>query len=261
MPKATITALDGDKPTKDASRRVEVQFNPQTLQVTYRTHGNSGAENAKGASQTQTQASRNQTTGFSSSLSMDLLFDTTEKGTDVRAATDILARIMGADQGRPGPTAPAVQFQWGTFIFNGTIDSLIVTLDFFSENGLPLRASVRLSMSGIQLEPAKAASASAGSGAGASQGLGVSAGASFGASAGFGANISASANLQTGANFGASVGTTPLTLAQEGDSLQGLAGRAGLDWKAVATANNVENPRLLNPGAVLNLNVRVNKST
>ncbi|NJM41157.1 MAG: LysM peptidoglycan-binding domain-containing protein [Anaerolineae bacterium] len=37
--------------------------------------------------------------------------------------------------------------------------------------------------------------------------------------------------------------------------MQGIAGQAGMDWKAVASANNIDNPRLLDAGAVLNLNV------
>ena len=80
-----------------------------------------------------------------------------------------------------------------------------------------------------------------GTGAGLSVGAGVSASAGFGAQAGFSA--------------GASVGTTPLTVTQSGDTLQSLSARAGADWKAVAEANGVENPRQLPPGVVVNLKV------
>jgi nucleoid-associated protein YgaU len=53
------------------------------------------------------------------------------------------------------------------------------------------------------------------------------------------------------------VGTTPLTLSQSGDTLQSLAARAGADWKAVAAANNIDNPRLVEPGTVLDLKAGV----
>ncbi len=75
----------------------------------------------------------------------------------------------------------------------------------------------------------------------------MSAGVSAGASAGFSAGVSAGA----GFSAGAAIGTQPLTLAQSGDSLQSLSARAGADWKAVAAANNVDTPRLLQAGAVL----------
>ena len=65
-----------------------------------------------------------------------------------------------------------------------------------------------------------------------------------------GIGFSASVSL----NAGISVGTTPLTLAKAGDTLQGLAGRANVDWKSIASANNIDNPRMVPPGTILNLN-------
>jgi nucleoid-associated protein YgaU len=101
-------------------------------------------------------------------------------------------------------------------------------------------------MAGVQLEQQKPDS-------GGGFGIGFSARASFsaGASAGFSA--------QTSVNAGIAAGTTPLTLTQAGDTVQGLTSRAGLSasWKAVASANNIDNPRKVDPGTVLNLNVNV----
>jgi nucleoid-associated protein YgaU len=34
-----------------------------------------------------------------------------------------------------------------------------------------------------------------------------------------------------------------------------MSAQAGVDWKVVAEANNIDNPRLLDAGAVVNLNV------
>ena len=41
---------------------------------------------------------------------------------------------------------PVVRFEWGTFLFSGLIESYRETLDFFSSEGVPLRAQVSLSM-------------------------------------------------------------------------------------------------------------------
>lgn len=126
------------------------------------------------------------------------------------------------------------------------------TFDFFSESGVPLRSTVKITMTEQPLQridPKQLGSALANSGIG----LSASAGASVGGSAGIG--FSAGASLSAGI----SVGSAPLTLAQAGDSLQALAGRAGLNasWKAIATANNIDNPRSIPPGTPLNLNVSV----
>src|SRR5260370_29851538 len=103
------------------------------------------------------------------------------------------------------------------------------TIDLFSEQGKPLRATVNLSMSGVALERDKKNNSGGGTGS--------MVGASLGG--------------------GAAIGTTPLTLSQAGDTLQNLVGRLarGGSWKAIANVNNIDNPRLIQPGTVLNLNV------
>mgnify|MGYP003413274611 CR=1 FL=1 len=52
--------------------------------------------------------------------------------------------------------------------------------------------------------------------------------------------------------------TAPLTPAPAGASLQSLADQAGVggDWQDTARANGIENPRLLNPGQLIDLNRR-----
>jgi hypothetical protein len=48
-----------------------------------------------------------------------------------------------------------------------------------------------------------------------------------------------------------------LVQASAGATVQGLAASAGLgdNWQAIASANGIENPRLLAPGQLINLNV------
>jgi hypothetical protein len=242
---AKLTAIDLNKQPKSTPQPVTVQFNPQTLSVSYHSSGSTGKQT--GDSRSDTQGASVNITGFSSSLSMELLFDTSQKGDDVRNKTIPVAKMV---QLTAKDKAPTVQFSWGTFIFNGVIQSMDETLDLFSERGVPLRATVRISMAGLQLEQQKPDTADGGAGIG------------FSASASFSAGASAGFSAQASINAGIGVGTTPLTLSQAGDTLQSLTGRAGISgsWKAVASANNIDNPRQMDPGTVLNLNASANVS-
>ncbi len=92
----------------------------------------------------------------------------------------------------------------------------------FSADGPPLRASVSISVSKqeIQYDPSKAAS------------LGT-----------------------------ANPGTDPLTAAKANRTLQQMASDAGSNnWQGIALANGIENPRLLTPGALVNLSADVSVS-
>ena len=247
--KAYLEVLQGaGKGTK-----VDVHFNPQSLQVTYQSYGPRGKQQKD--NQGLKQGTTQQQTGSIADLSMDLLFDTTEAGTEVRNITIKIANMLrpNSENGQSSPDVPLVRFHWGTFIFDGNIHSVSETIDFFSEQGVALRSTVKLAM--IEVE-SKRGNPAVLAGVGASAGIGLSA--SVGVSAGIEAGFSASASLSAGID----IGTTPLTLAQAGDSVQALAGRAGLDvsWKAIAAANNIDNPRLLQPGTPLHLNVRASAS-
>lgn len=236
----------------DTNLEVEVHFNPQNLRVNYRTFGSSGARGA-GTNYGQ-QAVALQQTGYLADLTMELLFDTSQSGVDVRNTTLLIvamaqpAKNNTSNDGKQPPAVPLVLFSWGTFLFTGSIQSMSETLDFFSEQGTPLRATVNLSMASLELDRVGASGANSSAGIG--FGAGISAGLGF--SAGIGVGVSASA----GFSAGAAIGTAPLTLAQDGDTLQRLAGRTGVtaSWQAVASANNIDNPRLVQPGTILNLN-------
>jgi len=248
MPKASLSLKD------DPGQKVEAQFNPDKLRLSYRATGTTGSQ--RSSTGPEASGSDLQRTGFNTTLNMELLFDTsTEDGKDVRTYTQTLADMIKQENQNQ---APLVQFSWGTFLFVGTIDSLDEAIDFFSDQGVPLRATVTVNMSAHERDRIQGGGGG-GSGAGAGAGAGLSAG--FNASAGFSAGISAgvsagiSGGVSASISAGAAVGTTPLTLAQAGDTLQGMAARAGVDWKAVASANNIDSPRLVQPGTVLNLNV------
>ncbi|GAC1393798.1 MAG: hypothetical protein NVSMB38_23460 [Ktedonobacteraceae bacterium] len=250
--KAILEVLEpGPRPVAKSGEQytVEAHFNPQTLQVTYHKTGTTAA-NVQ-VKQANATAAPEQETGSIADVSMDLLFDTTEKGEDVQKTTVKIAmmirpNLLDKDAAKkPAPPVPVVRFRWGTFIFIGSIQSMSETLDFFSERGVPLRSTVKLSMNEVSLDRGDP---------GALGGLGTSGGIGFSASVGFSAGASAGFSAGVSLSAGIDVGTTPLTVAQAGDTLQGLAGRAGADWKAIASVNNIDNPRLVQPGTVLNLN-------
>jgi hypothetical protein len=122
-------------------KSVPVHFNPVSLEYTI-------TANARGEGGQATQV----VGSHSAKLTLDLVFDTTDTGEDVRAKTHevelMLKPAPGAGGRNPPPqVAPNVTFAWGTFQFEGVVDSFKATLDFFSANGVPLRAAVNLSLS------------------------------------------------------------------------------------------------------------------
>src|SRR5262249_12319981 len=114
---------------------------------------------------------------------------------------------------------PGVSFEWGTFKFPGVVDSLQETLDYFSEDGVPLRTTIQLGISRLDIlfpdvaNPADAPAAG-------------------------------------------QPGQTPLKPARAGQSVAQMAGENGNsgDWKSIAAANNVDDPLRPPTGGMLDLN-------
>jgi hypothetical protein len=146
---------------------------------------------------------------------------------DVRRLTQKVAYYI-TPQKPPGSSdnqlvPPAVRFVWGSFQFDGMMDSLEENLEFFSSDGRPLRASMALSLS--QQKITEFAFRPTGGAAAAPGGAG-------------------------------SPGTQPLTQASSGSTFQGLADAQGQgsNWQDAAARNGIENPRLLAPGQLVDLN-------
>jgi hypothetical protein len=194
-------------------KEVTVQFNPQTLKLNFANEDNSGG-----------QSPPKQSTGSGTSkMSVELLFDTSADGSDVRKNTEKVAYFIMAPRGSDDkPVQPGLSFEWGSFIFRGVVKSMDETLDYFSEEGVPLRATISLSVARPNIEFIEAAG---GQGAG---------------------------NNATGA-------TAPLEAARPNDNLQSLAARNGNsgDWKAIASANNIDDPLRLQAGALIDVNAKV----
>jgi hypothetical protein len=135
--KAKFSYTGGD----GAAKTVDVDFNPASMDytITINTQGEGGqAQQAAGAA--------------SAKLNFELIFDTTDTGDDVRTKTNKVEVMLRPQAGTGGANAPQqappmVTFEWGAFKFVGVVDSFKQAMDFFSSNGVPLRATITLSMS------------------------------------------------------------------------------------------------------------------
>lgn len=241
--KAELRELD-PKGTETGKNRVTVQFNPETLKVSYANQvvppDTNSASDGKSTDKRGTSAIQFVGKG-STKLNVQLWFDATAampegqaRVDDVRELTRQVTYFITPIPDKTDPQKflpPGLRFLWGTFQFDGILESLEESLEFFSADGEPLRASVTISMTqqAIQFTIRKDNR---------------------------GKNAVSSA--PAGALGGAPVGTKPLTQARAGETLQGMAGEAGLgtDWRGIAEANGVENPRLLAPGQLIDLSAR-----
>jgi hypothetical protein len=248
LEKAKLIELEQDlSDTKPGGKSITVQFNPETLKLSYANStppssgtGSSGAGGGTGSQSGGTPSKQFLGAG-TTKLSLQLWFDVTapsftdvapdspqtQGGTpvdDVRKLTQEVIFFMkpqesmkSKDGGNLVP--PGVRFQWGSFKFDGLVDSLDESLEFFSNDGNPLRASITLNLSQQKILQQTFADANAARG-------------------------------QPG------VGAQPMTAAPAGASVQGLAASLGRadDWQRIAAANGIENPRLLQPGQLVNLN-------
>lgn len=127
---ARFKTLDGS-PTID----LPVHFNPVSLQYTIQ---NQLKEEGQGAKKKQHVS---QTTA---KLTMDLVFDTTDTGNDVRTVTDQMAKLLQPVGKSQAPQR--VEFSWGSYSFQGLVEQYKETIDFFSAGGVPLRASINLTL-------------------------------------------------------------------------------------------------------------------
>jgi hypothetical protein len=228
--KAELYELDATGEEKPDSR-VPVQFNPETLKVSF---SNQIVPPDKAGTGDKTDTASTQFVGKGTTkLTVQLWFDVNAVlqeahagATDVRRLTKKVAYFITPQESSTDPTKkvpPAVRFRWGTFQFDGIMDSLEESLEFFSADGKPQRASLSLSLSQQEIQFA----------------------------------FTDPKKLKRGAAGlpGGVPGTRPLTQAAAGDTLQGLAGNQGRrdDWQDIAAANDVDNPRLLRPGQLIDM--------
>ena len=224
LEKALLIELDADfKAEKPGGKRVPVQFNPETLKVTFANQlvQPQGGDQAAGSSGRQLVGAG--TTKLALSLWFDVTAMTEDPVDDVRRLTQKLIDFITP---QPDPAdakklvPPATRFVWGSFLFDGIVEGLEETLEFFAPDGKPLRAAISLTL-GQQ-------------------------------------KILVSTFTGDG-RVPSTPGQAPLSQAKAGDTLQGLAGPGG-DWKALATANGIEDPLRLAPGQMINASASVSAS-
>ena len=226
-----VEISSGDNPQPQGTPDV-VQFNPTTLRVQI-------SNRTAGGQQAGAQARQRPGTG-EMTVSFDLVFDTADEGGDVLRKTAIVERYVRPKGNRPGQEAPPrVQFTWGSFLVQGTMESANLDIDLFDADGTPLRAKVAVSIKGQDprwsYQPAP--------GAGAVQGAGRGGPASPQA-------VNAPA-LPAGAPGSGALAKAvdKIVQAMPGESLAQLAARNGLDptaWRALA--GGLDNPLSLSLG-------------
>jgi len=230
--KAQLIELDAKG--KEAQQKVEVQFNPETLKVSFTNQVQAPKDGGD-----KSNASAQQFVGKGSTkLTVQLWFDVTgvlgeaaktQAAGDVRKLTKEVVYFITPQQQKGGKEKkfipPRLRFLWGSFQFDGIVEGMEESLEFFSPEGRPLRASVSLSLiqQEIQFQFGQAAAAAA----------------------------------LAGSGGGPAAGTAPLTPAPAGATMPGLADQRGQgdQWQRTAAANGIENPRQLPVGKLINLNL------
>jgi hypothetical protein len=223
LEKAELRQLDADfKNEINADKTCKVQFNPDTLKVAFANQ----IQTPQGAGDQKGTPARQFVGAGTTKLTLQLWFDVSQplpegqtQENDVRKLTQKVAYFITPTEEGGKFVPPAVRFVWGSFQFDGLMESLEESLEFFSADGRPLRASMTLNLSQQKITKF-----------------------TFRDTPGPGAQ-------QT-------PGTRPLAQASSGDTVQGMAdsqGKGG-DWQGIAAANGIENPRMLQPGQLLDMN-------
>jgi hypothetical protein len=210
-----------------------VQFNPESLKVSFANQlvQPSGAGDQRGT------PARQFVGAGTTKLALTLWFDVgspqppgSDSVDDVRKLTKKVAYFITpkpVEGQRDKFIPPAARFVWGSFQFDGLMDGLEETLELFSPEGKPLRSSLALSLSQQKIQFA------------------------------FHDTGGGSSSAGGGGGSPSTPGTQPLAQAPAGSTVQGLADAAGQgNWQGIAAANGIENPRLLAPGALLDLNLQ-----
>jgi hypothetical protein len=139
---ARLGKVTGEGDLVNQSDWVDVHFNPGSLQL-----------QLSNELKDQPNLERKQYVAKTSAkLTMDLQFDTTDTGMDVTQTTRKIQAFIApplpeGDRARQQIPPPLVIFEWGTLRFKGIVETYKETIDFFGAEGVPLRASVNLTLS------------------------------------------------------------------------------------------------------------------
>ncbi|WP_437285450.1 CIS tube protein [Sorangium sp. So ce406] len=137
----------------DEGSKIVLDFNPETLTIRVQ-NSLQDVPGRKGRQRTQFVGSS------TSTLTFDAYFDSTrpknepgeeggerEEDLDVRERTKKIAALLQvSDPDAQHPAPRRVQFRWGSIVFEGVFDSYTEVLEYFSPEGVPLRAKVSISL-------------------------------------------------------------------------------------------------------------------
>ncbi len=213
---------------KPDGHRVEVQFNPESLKLTFANQ----LVQPNGGDQGRGNAGRQFVGAGTTKLALQLWFDVTAMQSasvdDVRRLTQEVVYFMtpqelDATAGESEATSadrlapPGVRFIWGSFVFDGMVEGLEENIEFFSPQGKPLRASITMTLSQQKI-----------------------------------------LSVRFPDNTTPSAGQRPMLGAKGGQSLQAMAAMSGKqNWQPIAAANGIEDPLRLPAGRLVDLNATV----
>jgi Contractile injection system tube protein/LysM domain len=203
-----------DNPTT----KVQFLFNPKELSV--EKSNQFGEVNIPGLSSPIFQFVR----GNARSVTLDLFFDTYEKGEDVRSYTDkitgwdagsMFSKLQGEAKGLMDIDSelhapPVCIFVWGAFIFQCIIDRVSKRFTMFLPEGIPVRATLNVTLKEYR-----------------------------------------EVEVQVKEVELRSSDLTKRWIVTQGDSLWSIAAKEygdPNDWRRIADANGIDNPRILVPG-------------
>jgi hypothetical protein len=222
LAKASLIEMNADfAAEKDGGQKTVVQFNPETLKVTYANQ----IVQPTGGDQSSGNAGQQFVGAGTTKLALQLWFDVNAMEDapvdDVRRLTQQVIFFMTPTKTSDPKKnlAPPVRFVWGSFMFDGMVDSLEESLEFFSPEGKPLRASITLTITQQKILETE---------------------------------------FTGDGRVPSRPGQAPFKPAKRGDSVQSMAGKNGnKDWQGVAAANGIEDPLRLPPGQLVNLNAGI----
>jgi hypothetical protein len=242
LEKAELRELDDHgQLTSDKSNWVKVQFNPETLRISYSNAVTppSTPPTKPAPAEGQSGNSALQFTGRGATkLSVQLWFDVTALGAagsgtsgvgggaeggaavdDVQQITEKVVYFVTPQKATN--KSPSVSFVWGSFKFDGIMESLDQSLEYFDPCGKPLRASLSIGLSRQEVI----------------------------------STYNPTSEGKAGSSDASTPGTKPMTRVKSGDTLPGLFARKGLgsDWQSIAELHNIENARQLVPGQLIDL--------
>ena len=220
LAKARLIELEQDfLNEKSGGQNVTVQFNPDSLKVTFANQLVQPEGGDQAAGNTGRQFVGAGTTKLALTLWFDVTAMTEEAVDDVRRLTSKVIFFMTPQKDTQDPeklVPPGVRFSWGTFLFDGMVEGLEESLEYFAPDGKPLRASIALTLSQQKILVSE---------------------------------------FKGDGKVPSTPGHKPLSSAKSGDSVQSMAGGKGKSggWQGIAAANGIEDPLRLEPGQLLNL--------